>query len=158
MANRWNVLRNVTGPALAAVALFAVPSAAGASDPIPLESPIPLENVDTDAYTLSVSDPSGKVGEQLNVVVTVTAKGPFKVNKEYPHKVSVNPTDGLELPKPKLKKGDAKMEEKTLTFSIPAKATRAGNFELAGVLKFSVCSDDACQLEKKDIKSKVAAK
>jgi len=159
MANRHSRLTAGVLAAFAAAALLVSPAVADTFDSVPLEGvEVPLESVEAESYTLTVSDPSGKVGEELSVIVTVKAKGAFKVNKEYPHKVSVEPTDGLELPKPKLKKADAKLEEKTLTFTIPAKATRAGSFELAGVLKFSVCSSDACQLEKKDIKSKIAAK
>jgi hypothetical protein len=109
------------------------------------------------AYTLNVSSATGKVGQDLKVTVTVTANGDFHVNKDYPHKVTVVPVDGLEVPKAELVKADAVLEEKKLTFTVVAKPTKAGSFDLKGTVKFSVCSDAACHLEKKDISATVTA-
>jgi hypothetical protein len=140
--------------ALAGLTLASTPSSA--AQPGVAE----LAKVEGDGFAIVVTDGSAKVGEQTQVVFSIEAKDGYKVNEKYPHKLKIKDApDGVELPKPVLKKGDGAFDGKnTFTFKLPVKAKRAGSFELVGKLKFSVCNEKACLIEKKDVRAKLVAK
>jgi hypothetical protein len=139
---------------LAGLSLMASHSTAEASQPSALAT------VEGDGYSIVVTDGSGKVGQETQVTVTIRAKEGYKVNDKYPFKLKLaDAPSGIELPKPVLKKGDGSFDGKNaFTFKVPVKATRAGSFDVKGNLKFSVCNDQSCLIEKKDVKAKVTAK
>lgn len=119
-----------------------------------------LSTVKGDGYQIVVTDGSGQVGQETQVIVTIKAAEGYKVNEKYPHKLKLGDAPaGLEFPKPVLKKDDGTFDgKKSFTFKVPVKATRAGTFSLEGKLKFSVCNDSQCLVEKKELKAKVTAK
>ena len=49
------------------------------------------------------------------------------------------------------------LKGKSFTFAVPVKATRAGQFPFEAVLKFSVCNDDKCVVQRKKLKSSLTA-
>jgi len=112
-----------------------------------------------DGYTVTVKDWEGPTGEEGYVVVTVLAKEGNKINKDYPHKLSLDaPPEGLKLPMRTMKLADAEVHgDKRLVFSIPAVAHTDGEFAIAGTLKTSVCNDDTCQIAKKKLAARVVA-
>lgn len=153
------VFRRFSSIALTLAAL-AVPGlvAAAPSHPTAPDETTELTRVDADGYTLVVKDGSAKVGQEGHIVVTVKAKSGFKVNEKYPHKVKLdNAPDGLEYPKKILKKGDAELSKKSLTFRIPVKATKAGSFSVKGKIKISVCNEQSCLIKKEKLSAKLTA-
>lgn len=112
-----------------------------------------------DGYTLTVKDWEGPKDEEGYVVVTVLAKDGHKINKDYPHKLSLDePPEGLKLPLRTMKLADAEVDgEKRLVFSIPTVAHADGEFAIAGTLKTSVCNDDTCQIAKEKLAARVVA-
>jgi hypothetical protein len=144
--------------ALGALALVAYPSDAASGD---RSSEVQaLTTMSGEGYTVTVEDASGAVGDPAAIVVVIKATGQHKVNVKYPHKLKLaEPPAGLELPKRTLKRADGQLDdEKTFTFSIPAKATRAGSFTVSGKLKFSVCDATSCLIKKEAVQATVTAK
>lgn len=149
------------GAALAAAtSAFAVSHATAA--PVVSESEaISLGTIDGEQYTIDVGSPEVTVGQAASFKVTVKAKDGFKFNEAFPTKLKLDdPPAGLELPKRKLKRGDGKLGGggKTFTFDVPVKATQAGSFDVKGQLKFSVCNDSKCVVQKKTLTSSISAK
>jgi hypothetical protein len=119
-----------------------------------------LATIESAEYSVVVKDGSGKVDQITELVVTLKAKEGYKVNDKYPHKIKLSDApEGVELPKKLLKKEDGSFEgTKALTFKIPAKATKAGKFTIAGDIKFSVCNDQQCVIKKESLAAKLTAK
>jgi hypothetical protein len=142
--------------AAAACALsLGVPTAAARPD-----AAAPLATVRGEQYTIDVTTPPVSVGADAEFQVKVAATGGFKFNQAFPTKLKLGDApDGLVFPKPKLKKGDgvASADGKSFTFAVPVKATRAGQFPFEAVLKFSVCNDDKCVVQRKKLKSRITA-
>jgi hypothetical protein len=116
---------------------------------------------DDEAYLIDVQDAGTKAGEGGKVTLTIKAKTGYKVNKAYPTKVVMaDPPEGLELPRATLTREDGSLAEdqKTMVFVIPVKAARAGDFQIKGQVKLSVCNEERCVIGRKPFGVKVAAK
>ncbi|MBW2529100.1 MAG: hypothetical protein JRI23_33290 [Deltaproteobacteria bacterium] len=121
----------------------------------------PLATINAEQYTIEVTAAPVTVGADASFQVKVAAKGGFKFNQAFPTKLKLGAApDGLQFPKPKLKKGDgtASADGKSFVFDVPVKATRAGQFPFDAVLKFSVCNDDKCVVQRKKLKSSITAR
>ncbi len=148
--------------AVGALALVATPSEAAATG-VAARGPMlgtELGTMSGEGYAVTVQDATGSVGGEASIVVVIKATGQYKVNAKYPHKLKLEePPAGLELPKRLLKRSDGSLDdEKTFTFRIPAKATRAGSFTVSGKLKFSVCDATSCLIKKEKLEATVTAK
>ena len=110
-------------------------------------------------YSMDVASWEGPTGEEGYVVVTIEAKAGHKINKEYPHKVTLDePPKGLKLPLRTMKVADAELDgDKRLVFSIPAVPDEVGDYALNGQVKLSVCNVDTCQMAKEKIAARVVA-
>jgi hypothetical protein len=143
------------GAAAACALSLGVPTAAASPD-----ATVPLATISGEQYTIEVTSPPVSVGADAEFQVKVEATGGFKFNKAFPTKLKLGDApEGLVFPKPKLKKGDgvASADGKSFTFAVPVKATRAGRFPFEAVLKFSVCNDDKCVVQRKKLKSSISA-
>jgi hypothetical protein len=108
-------------------------------------------------YEVSMSSPALKAGQESTAaVITVTATSGFHVNPEYP--VSFRPegseavkfsgervalTAGTKTPCAAKAEDACKVE-----FPLPLTPEKAGEGKVAGVVAFSVCSEDKCLIEK----------
>ena len=109
--------------------------------------------------------PDAKAGAETIAKVTVTPSAKFKINFEYPTKLTLETPAGVTLAKAKFEaggadqgKGDAdKFEEKLLTFAVKLTPT-AGSHTINGSFKFAVCDKDQCLPKKESITFQVAAK
>ena len=113
-----------------------------------------------DAYKLSVGKASGAVNKSIKAEVKVEAQGAYHVNKEFPHKLTLEAPAGVTLEESKLtKEKAAKFTDKELTFKVGITASKAGKTEVKGTLKFGVCEGDkACELKSENIVIAVDAK
>jgi hypothetical protein len=147
--------RRVIIPFAVAVAGLAAPgSVSGAAGP-----ERPAAKIETDTFTLEARDATVKPGAEGKLVVQIKAKAGNKVNDQYNHKLKLKAPDGIELPKPELKKADGVFDDKqTFTFTVPVKALRAGTFNVSGEAKFSVCNETQCLIEKREVSATVTAK
>jgi hypothetical protein len=127
-----------TTPAAAPVAAAA--AAEGASKVS--EASFDLELRPKGAYT---------AGQQAEAEIVLDAKPPYKVNDEYPYKFKLKEASGVKFPAPVVGKDAAKLEKQKVTIPVSFTPEAAGKCTVAGQLAFSVCTDDKCLIEKRDL-------
>jgi len=106
---------------------------------------------ETDNYIVEIkSDGSYKAGAEGNVLVTLTTKGDYHINKQYPYKFkAVDPApEGVSFPKPVLTRDAGTFGEKDGSFKVPFVAAKSGRATIGGTFFLSVCSDANCVLDK----------
>ncbi|HVJ94631.1 MAG TPA: hypothetical protein VM580_32820 [Labilithrix sp.] len=113
-------------------------------------------------YALDLASQACKAGLDCVMTVTLVAQGDYHVNKEYPYKFVATETPGVaylgkSAPETFTRAaGEFVMEgEKSGTMTVRFKPASAGNVRIAGTYKFSVCSDDQCQVEQEKIELSV---
>lgn len=131
---------------VATVATVATASYATTSDPtFPASVKLEKEN-----YVVEISAPGPfKVGVEGTAKITLTTKGDYHINPEYPYRFkAAAAANGLSYPKPVLQRADGKFEEKKAVFNLPFVASQAGKFNVGGTFSLSVCSTGNCLVEK----------
>jgi hypothetical protein len=106
--------------------------------------------LETDNFLAEIS-PVGpyKAGAPATVKVSLTTKGVFHINGQYPYRFKTAPApDGLTYSKAVLERADGQFEEKTAVFTLPFVASHAGTFNVGGVFHMSVCSPTSCVVQK----------
>ncbi len=89
-------------------------------------------------------------GGAAQVDAVLVAKAPYHCNAEYPHKFKLNaPPAGLTYPA-EVVKGMVVTPERGV-LRIPVQAQSAGPATVSGTLSFSVCTDERCLVEKRDL-------
>ncbi|MBA2544045.1 MAG: hypothetical protein H0V17_30660 [Deltaproteobacteria bacterium] len=109
-----------------------------------------------------------KAGGEAVIKVTVNPGELYKVNTEFPTKLTLENTQGVTIAKAELKagghdkaKGDADVfEEKQLVFAVKLTPAAAGNYTVNGTFKFAVCdkAGSTCLAKKEPIAIQLAAK
>lgn len=111
------------------------------------------------AFELSIAAPKeAKVGEAAEATVTLQAKAPYKVNQEYPIKLKLGESAGLTYPAATVGKDKVTLEAKKAVMKVPFTPSAAGEHSLRGVLAFSVCTDERCLIEKRDLAVRLVAR
>lgn len=110
-------------------------------------------------FELSLS-PSGsyEAGKPAQAQIVLDAKAPFHVNDKYPYKFKPKEQAGLSFPSPVVGKDNVKLETARATMTVPFTVQSAGKHTLAGQFSFSVCTDDKCLIEKRDLSLVLEAK
>ncbi|MEM9874334.1 MAG: hypothetical protein AAF928_05540 [Myxococcota bacterium] len=103
-------------------------------------------------FDISVGNAQATVGEAATISVTVTAKGGFKCNDAYPHRVKKLAGTGVTFPQPSV---TGAVSGKSIQFSIPVTPTEAGAHAVTGQVKFSVCNDESCHIKKVPLQATV---
>ena len=86
-------------------------------------------------------------GGAMLATITTTGKNGYHCNMLYPWKLTVAPGDGITVPKPMMKKDDAKQfKETAVIFEVPYTAEDSAT-TLTAALKLSLCDDKQCQME-----------
>jgi hypothetical protein len=134
------------------------PSAVAAPS-VPSVPAQPVATLEADQYSVELEAPVLQVGKEGNLRVTIAPKSGFKFNKEFPTKLELAPPpEGLTAPKPVLKRADGELAaDGKFTFLAPLRASRAGEFSIEATLKFSVCNDDKCVVQRQTLRAKVTA-
>ncbi len=109
--------------------------------------------------------PDAKAGAEVIAKVVVIPSDKYKVNKEFPTKLTLTPPAGVAIAKAEMKaggadesKGDADaLDDRQLVFSVKL-TPEAGNHTIDGTFKFAVCDKDTCLAKKEQISIAVAAK
>ena len=112
------------------------------------------------SYDLVVQAPAeAAAGSAVVANVKVTPGKGYKVNEEYPTKLSLEATDGVTTGKQVLAKADAAAFDKhQLAFDVKLTPTRAGEFTVRGKLTFAVCTDATCDPKTEAIAINLRAK
>ena len=148
---RERPLRNVLLAGLTvAVALPVLNARAAEEAPVRLAAPPPAPKLETDTFLVEITAGGPyKSGAAGSVKVTLTTKGVFHINSQYPYRFkAASPPEGVSYPKPVLERGDAQFEEKKAVFTLPFVASHAGKFTVGGVFSMSVCSAGSCIMQK----------
>lgn len=109
-------------------------------------------------FALDIGSPGCQVGVACAMTIRLQPAGEFHINKEYPYKFVATAAPGVEF----LGKdaattftraaGDFVSEsEKSATMTVRFKPTSAGEANVSGTYKFSVCSADQCQIEQEAV-------
>ncbi|MEI9948652.1 MAG: hypothetical protein WDO74_06615 [Pseudomonadota bacterium] len=134
-------------PAPAAADPAAPPAAAAASKYS--EAPFDLVIQPKGAYA------SGQAGA---AEIVISAKPPFHANDKYPYKFKLNEAPGLKFANLVVEKDAVKVDKTRATLSVPFTPEGAGKHTVSGKLFFSVCNDDQCLVEKRDLTLDIDAK
>lgn len=99
-----------------------------------------------------------EVGKPAEAEIVLEAKEPFHVNDKYPYKFKLKEAPGLTFPAALVGKEAVKLEKARATMRVPFTAQSAGRHSLSGQFSFSVCTDDKCLIEKRELSLLVDAK
>jgi len=98
-------------------------------------------------------------GAEAIARVKVTPGDGYKVNEEYPTKLTLQPTEGVTTGKTVLLKADAaKFDQHELAFNVKLTAAKAGTYTVNGTLAFAVCTDATCDPKTEKIAINLVAK
>jgi hypothetical protein len=117
---------------------------------------------------LAVEAPAGaKAGSEMTAKITVTASPTYKMNTEFPTKVTIENAEGVTIAKAELKaggmdkaKGDADVfDEAKMEFAVKLTPAKTGSYTINGTFKFAVCdkAGSTCLPKKEPIAIQVAA-
>jgi hypothetical protein len=126
------------------------------------------DGVNAAAATSSVSEsnfelriaPKGtcEVDKPAQAEIVLEAKPPFHVNDKYPYKFKLKEEANLAFPAPVVSKEAVTLEKSKVTMAVPFTAKSPGPHHLAGQFAFSICTEDKCLIEKRDLVLAVNAK
>jgi len=103
-------------------------------------------------FEMTLSAPKLCGGGEVKAELALAPRAHYKFNKAFPTRVKLTPPDGVEVPKAKLKKGDAaSVSDEGASFSIPYTCAATASGEVEAEAKFSVCDDKVCKIIKEKI-------
>jgi hypothetical protein len=142
---------NVASPQPAPAAADA-PSAAAAAAPAAEAAPTGAAKFSDSAFDLSIGAPKAvKAGQAGSVEIVLAAKAPFHVNDKYPIKLKLKETPGVKYENMVVGKDAVKLEAMKAVMPVSFTPDAAGKRSVAGVFMFSVCTEDKCLMEKRDL-------
>jgi hypothetical protein len=99
------------------------------------------------------AQPSGSyaAGQEGAVEIVLNAKPPFHANQQYPYKFKAKEAPGVRFAQPVLGKEAAKLEAQRVTMRVPFTPDGAGQRTVSGQFAFSVCTEETCLMEKRDL-------
>jgi hypothetical protein len=113
-------------------------------------------------FDLAISPPASalKAGQAGAVEIVLAAKAPYHVNDKYPIKLKLNEKPGVKYDSLTITKDAVKLGRPagktagdfvTATVPVSLTADAAGKRTVSGRLAFSVCTEDKCLMEKRDL-------
>lgn len=112
------------------------------------------------SFALTVEQPSPvAAGGEVILRVRVTPGTGYKMNAEFPTKLTLEPTAGVEIGKTTLVLADAeKFDDNQLVFAVKASPMASGTYTVTGKIKFAVCTDATCDPKKRNVSFAVTGK
>jgi len=109
------------------------------------EKPAPAP---ADGFVLAVdAPPNATAGQPVIARVVIEPRSPWHMNLDFPARLSMAATNGIDLDAPQLSKNDAeRLDDEALVFPVvftPKQGTR-GKTTLTGEVHFAVCGQDEC--------------
>jgi len=144
---------NAVNPQAASKPGEAPSAAAAAAAPEAAAAPAGAAKFSDTAFDLSLEAPkaSVKAGQVGALEVVLTAKAPFHVNDKYPIKLKLKETPGVKYETLTITKDAAKVEAMKAVMPVSFTPDSAGKRTVAGQFAFSVCTEDKCLMEKRDL-------
>jgi len=127
----------------------------------PAAAPAPSGPATPDtSFKLDVAAPTpAAAGQQAVARVKVVPGAGWKMNKEYPTKLVIQPPDGVTAAKAEQVLADAAtFNDHELAFDVRLTAAKPGTYKVAGTFKFAVCTDATCDPKKQAIAFDLTAK
>ena len=170
----FSACKNQAPPAAETTAAAPAPSAAAAA-PVAPEAPLPADSAAAAAAPAPASDAKSKYdeagfdlaltpkgnyasGQAAEAEIVLAAKAPFHVNQNYPYKFKLVQAPGLKFASLLIAKDAVKLEPARATVPVLFTPETAGKHTLSGQLSFSVCTDDKCMIEKRELALEIDAK
>ena len=127
----------------------AAPSAAAAGD---APAGAGTNRYDEAKFDLT-AQPSGaySAGQEGALEIVLNAKPPFHANQQYPYKFKAKEGAGVKFAQPVFGKDAAKLEAQRVTMRVPFTPDGAGKRAVSGQFAFSVCTEETCLMEKRDL-------
>jgi len=135
-----NAAAPASGAAVASAAAPATPAGAGSSRYD--EAKFDLTAQASGAYS---------AGKEGTVEIVLNAKPPFHANQQYPYKFKAKEGPGVKFAQPVFGKDAAKLEAQRVTMRVPFTPDGAGQRTVSGQFAFSVCTEETCLMEKRDL-------
>ena len=131
-------------PAAAPVAPAPVPAAPAPAPAAPAAAP--TDKVDDPTFVLAATPvgaySAGKLG---SVAISLTPRGVYHVNMDYPISIALSGDPALQFPKAQMGKAEtAEFSEKDARFDVPVTPQAAGKHALTAKVKFAVCTPENC--------------
>jgi len=93
-----------------------------------------------------------KAGQQSNVEVLLEPKGDFHCNKEYPYKIKLGTAPaGITYPTPIVKVDAITVTPEKAVMKVPFMPDKPGEAKVSGNFYFSVCTDQQCVIENREL-------
>lgn len=93
---------------------------------------------------------SYEAGKQGTVTAVLVAKDPYKCNAKYPYKFkTAPPSGGITYPQTTVR--GMQVSPKRSTMSIPFVPSQPGKATVSGEFSFSICTDERCVIEKRNL-------
>lgn len=140
---------NVPAPQAAPAEAGPAASAAAADANAPAGAP----KFSDAAFDLSLQAPSSavKAGQPGALEVVLVAKAPYHVNDKYPIKLKLKETPGVKYDNLVIGKDAVKLEATKAVMPVSFTPDAPGKRTVAGQFAFSVCTDDKCLMEKREL-------
>lgn len=90
-------------------------------------------------------------GKEGALEIVLNAKPPFHANQQYPYKFKAKEGPGVKFAQPVFGKDAAKLEAQRVTMRVPFTPDGAGQRTVSGQFAFSVCTEETCLMEKRDL-------
>lgn len=93
-----------------------------------------------------------KVGQPGSVEVVLVAKGDYKCNDKYPFKFKLGaPPAGISYPQAVIPAGGMSIGKSRSSMRVPFTPSAVGDARISGKFSFSVCSDEKCVVESREL-------
>ena len=104
-------------------------------------------------YSIEVRAPEKvTVGQEATAEILVTPRGGFKINVEYPAKLTLEAVPaGTRVPSETVTKSAMSVEDARLTVPVRFTADAPGERRLGGELRFSICNPQTCQMPRETV-------
>jgi hypothetical protein len=90
-------------------------------------------------------------GQSAEVEVVLDAKGAYKPNDKYPFKLKLEDSEGVAYPDKIIKKDAVKLDGKRAVMTVKFTPANKGKKRIAGQFAFSICTDERCLIERRDL-------
>jgi serine/threonine-protein kinase len=126
---------------------------AGSEDCAKIAAPSTIDE-ENFKITFKAKDPYG-AGKPGEAVLELEPKSGYHTNDQYPYKLKLTPCSGLRYPNLTIRDEAIKLEKMKGSVAVPFIPESAGSKILAGTFAFSVCSEERCLVEKRDLSLKI---
>jgi hypothetical protein len=113
-----------------------------------------------DSYSLALEQPADvAAGAAATARLIITPGKGYKMNKDFPTKLTLEPPSGVSVDKASMVLADAEsFDEHKLVFAVKATPSASGVYTIPGKIKFAVCTDATCDPKRQEVSIRVAAK